>query len=191
MIPSATSIIVLAAGGSTRLGLPKQLLQYGDKSLLRTIVEKALLVQPLELIVVLGFEAERMANELEDLELRIVINREWREGIASSVRAGVNAVSAHANGALISLCDQPAVTPELFGNLISICTAEKPIAATEYHHVLGVPACYLRSVFPELLLLQGDTGAKHVIASDKTRVASYPFPDAALDVDTLGDIPNQ
>jgi molybdenum cofactor cytidylyltransferase len=191
MIPSSTSIIVLAAGSSSRLGLPKQLLQYGDKSLLRIIVEKALLVHPLEVIVVLGFEAERMANELEDLALRIVINRAWREGVASSLRAGVNSVSAQAKGALISLCDQPAVTPELFRNLISICTVEKPIAATEYNHVLGVPACYQRSVFPELLLLQGDTGAKYVIASDKARVAAYPFPEAALDVDTLGDIPNQ
>lgn len=191
MNPSTTSIIVLAAGSSSRLGLPKQLLRYKNKSLLRTIVEKALMVQPLELIVVLGFESEKMMDELKDVELRSVINGDWREGIASSVRAGINAVDAGAEGALISLCDQPALTPELLGNLILICTEENPIAATEYNQVLGVPACYKRSVFPELLSLQGDTGAKHVISLNKAHVARYPFPDAAIDVDTLDDIQNQ
>jgi molybdenum cofactor cytidylyltransferase len=191
MNPSTTSIIVLAAGSSSRLGLPKQLLQYKNKSLLKTIVEKGLMVRPLELVVVLGYEVGRMEDELKNLKLRIVINRDWREGIASSVRAGIKAVDDRADGALISLCDQPAITSELLSNLISICTDEIPIAATEYNHVLGVPACYQRSMFPELLSLQGDTGAKYIISLNKARVAGYPFPDAAIDVDTLDDIPNQ
>ena len=184
---SATSIIILAAGNSSRLGLPKQLLRYKNKSFLRLIAEKALEVQPAEVIAVLGFESDRMQHELEDLPIRIVLNREWVEGIASSVRAGINTVRSHADGALIALCDQPAVTTELLSQLIFLCSHEKPIAAAEYNQILGVPACFDRSIFPELLLLQGDTGAKRVIAQDRARVAAHPFPKAAIDIDTLED----
>lgn len=187
---ASTSIIILAAGNSSRLGLPKQLLRYKDKSLLRRIVESALEVRASEVIAVLGFSSDRMQHDFEGLPVRTVLNREWPEGIASSIRAGMNAVHPQSEAALISLCDQPAVTPELLSRLISLCSREKPIAATEYNRILGVPACFDRSIFPELLLLQGDTGAKKVIARDKTRVAAYPFPRAAMDLDTLEDYEN-
>ena len=188
---SAVSIIILAAGNSSRLGLPKQLLQYKSKSFLRHIAEKALVLRPLEVIVVLGYEPDRMQSEIEDLKIRSVLNGEWEEGIASSIRAGINAVDPHAEGALISLCDQPAVTPELLSQLISLCSHEKPIAASEYNHILGVPTCFARSIFPELLLLQGDAGAKRVIGQDSTRVTSHLFPLAAVDIDTIEDYQNQ
>ena len=184
---SSTSIIILAAGNSSRLGLPKQLLRYKNKSFLRLIAEKALEVQPAEVIAVLGFESDRMQHELEDLPIRIVLNREWVEGIASSVRAGINTVHSHADGALIALCDQPAVTTELLSQLIFSCSHEKPIAASEYNQILGVPACFDRSIFPELLLLHGDIGAKRVIAENLNRVQAYPFPQAAKDIDSLED----
>jgi molybdenum cofactor cytidylyltransferase len=188
---SSTSIIILAAGSSSRLGLPKQLLQYKNKSFLRLIADKALEVQPLEVIAVLGFASDRMRLEFEDLPIRVVLNHTWTEGIASSIRSGIGAVHSQAEAALLSLCDQPAVTPELLSKLISLCSPEKPIAATEYNHILGVPACFHRSIFPELLQLQGDTGAKRAIAQDMTRVAVHPFPQAAIDVDTLEDYQKQ
>jgi molybdenum cofactor cytidylyltransferase len=188
---SAVSIIILAAGNSSRLGLPKQLLQYEKKSLLKLIAEKALEIQPLEVIAVLGFDFDRMQKEIQDLPIRPVLNHDWREGIASSIRAGINAVDPHADGALISVCDQPAVTPELLSELISLCSHEKPIAATKYNKILGVPACYDRPIFPELLLLRGDVGAKRVIGSDVSRVAAYSFPQATIDIDTLEDYQNQ
>jgi len=188
---SATSIIILAAGNSSRLGLPKQLLLHKKKSYLRLIAEKALEVRPLEVVAVLGFASDRMQQELQDLPIRIVLNHDWMEGIASSIRAGVRAVDPHAEGALISLCDQPAVSSELLSKLISSCTHEKPIAATEYNQILGVPACFDRAMFPELLLLEGDVGAKRVIGQDRSRVISYFFPQAAIDIDTMEDYRNQ
>ncbi|MCX6143707.1 MAG: nucleotidyltransferase family protein [Ignavibacteriales bacterium] len=191
MKSSATAIIILAAGNSSRLGLPKQLLQYKNKSFLRLIAEKALEVRPLEVIAVLGFASDRMQREIDTLPIRIILNREWTEGIASSIRAGIDAVHPQAEGALISLCDQPAVSSELLSQLISLCSPEKPIAATEYNQTLGVPACLNRSIFPEVLLLQGDAGAKRVIARDRTRVAAHLFPQAAIDIDTLEDYQNQ
>jgi molybdenum cofactor cytidylyltransferase len=188
---SAASIIILAAGNSSRLGLPKQLLQYEKKSFLRLIAEKALEIQPLEAIAVLGFDFDRMQKEIHDLPVRTVLNHEWREGIASSIRAGINAVDLDAKGALISVCDQPAVTSELLNGLISLCSHEKPIAATKYDKILGVPACYDRTIFPELLLLRGDRGAKRVIGRDESRVVAYSFPQASIDIDTLQDYQNQ
>lgn len=184
---SATSIIILAAGNSSRLGLPKQLLRHKNQSFLRLIAENALRVRPSEVIAVLGFASDRMQREFEDLPVRVVLNREWTEGIASSIRAGIRAVHSQAEAALISLCDQPAVTTELLSQLISLCSHEKPIAATEYNRILGVPACFDRSIFSELLLLQGDTGAKQVIARNRNRVSAHPFPAAAIDIDTLED----
>jgi molybdenum cofactor cytidylyltransferase len=188
---SVTTIIILAAGNSSRLGQPKQLLLHKNKSLLRLIAEKALQVEPSEVVAVLGFASDRMKRELQDLPIRIVVNHKWVEGIASSVRAGINAVDPHAEGALISLCDQPAVTPELLNQLISSCSHEKPIAATQYNQILGVPACFDRSLFAELLLLQGDAGAKRVIGQDKSRVAAHFFPQASIDIDTLEDYREQ
>jgi molybdenum cofactor cytidylyltransferase len=188
---TSTSIVILAAGNSSRLGFPKQLLQYKNKSFLRLIAEKCLAVRSLEVIAVLGFESDRMRRELDEVPIRVVLNPGWREGIASSIRAGINALHPQAEGALISVCDQPAVTTELLGQLISLCSHEKPIAATDYNQILGVPACFGRSVFPELLVLQGDAGAKRVIAKDKARVLSYPFPQAAIDIDTPQDYQNR
>jgi molybdenum cofactor cytidylyltransferase len=72
-----------------------------------------------------------------------------------------------------------------------MCSHEKPIAATEYNQILGVPACFDRSIFAELLQLQGDIGAKRVIAQERIRVASCVFPEAAADIDTLEDYQNQ
>lgn len=184
---SLTAVIILAAGNSSRLGLPKQLIQYDNESLLRGIARKALATRPSEVITVLGFNSDRMRRELDDLPVRVVLNREWSEGIASSVRAGIQAVHPSAQGALISLCDQPAVTSDLLARLISLCSPEKTIAATEYNHTLGVPACFHRSLFQELLQLHGDTGAKRVIAQEPSRVTSFSFPDAATDIDTLED----
>lgn len=188
---SSASIIILAAGNSSRLGLPKQLLQSKNKSFLRLIAEMALEVRPLEVVTVLGFASDRMKQELQELSIRVAVNHEWTEGIASSIRVGVNAVDPQAEGALICLCDQPAVTSNLLSKLISLCSNEKPIAATEYNQILGVPACFSRSVFQELLLLQGDEGAKRVIGKNRSRVAAHSFPQASIDIDTLEDYQKQ
>jgi molybdenum cofactor cytidylyltransferase len=188
---SETAIIILAAGGSSRLGVPKQLLQYKNKTLLRLIAEKALEVRASEVIIVIGHESNRMQHELEDLPIRIVLNRDWTEGIASSIRAGITAMHAEVDAALICLCDQPSVTIKLLSQLVSSCSHEKPIAATSYSQILGVPACFHRVIFPELLRLRGDDGAKRVIAQDRSRVVAHHFPQAAADIDTLGDYRKQ
>lgn len=187
MIPSSTAIIILAAGGSSRMGLPKQLLQHRGKSLLRHTAETALATRPSEVVAILGFEADRMKHELDDLPVRIITNHGWQEGIASSIRAGIAEIPVTVEASLMLLCDQPFVTSDLLLRLITACTDEKPIAATGYEQTCGVPACFKRSLFAELLDLHDDVGAKRVIHRDQRRVATVPFPEAHVDIDTLED----
>lgn len=187
MNPSLTAIVILAAGGSARMGLPKQLLQHRGKSLLRHAAETALATRPSEVITILGFEADRMKHELDDLPVRLITNRGWKEGIASSIREGITEIPATVEASLMLLCDQPFVTSDLLLRLITACTDEKPIAATGYDQTYGVPACFKRSLFAELLDLQGDAGAKRVIHREQRRVTIVPFPEASVDIDTIED----
>jgi len=187
MTASATAIIILAAGNSSRLGLPKQLLEFKGKSLLRHAGEAAIAARPGEVIAIIGFESDRMKHELDDLPVRILRNDQWEEGIASSIRLGLESLPKETQAASLMVCDQPFVTSGLLAGLIAKCTAAKPIAAAAYGGTLGVPACFDRSIFPELLKLQGDSGAKSVIRRDASRTAALPFPDASIDIDTLSD----
>lgn len=187
MTNSSTAIIILAAGSSSRLGLPKQLLQHNNESLLRHSVETALSAHPAEVLVVLGFEADRMKHEVDDLPVRVVLNSSWQEGIASSIKKGIGSLPDQTGGALILLCDQPSVTTDLLQKLISSCTDERPIAATAYNQTVGVPACYRRSIFGELLQLKGDGGAKRIIEQDPNRTAIIPSSQTMVDIDTLED----
>ncbi len=187
MNSSSSAVILLAAGGSSRIGLPKQLLQLHGKSLLRRAVETALSAQPAEVVAVLGFESDRMKHELDDLPVHLVLNSHWHEGVASSIRQGLAALPASIEAAVMMLCDQPLIDSSHIKALIAACGKEKPISATAYENIVGVPACYARSVFPELLELRGDAGAKKVIQRDLSRVHTISFPEAGIDIDTLKD----
>jgi molybdenum cofactor cytidylyltransferase len=182
-----TAIIILAAGSSSRMGLPKQLLQLHGKSLLRHAADTALAAHPAEVVAVLGFESDRMKHELDDLPVRVVLNPAWQDGIASSVLEGIRALPESVETALMMLCDQPFITTELLIRLITCCSDKRPIAATGYEQSAGVTACFKRSLFPELQQLSGDQGAKGVINKDLTRVTTIPFDAANIDIDTLDD----
>jgi molybdenum cofactor cytidylyltransferase len=187
MTNSATAVIILAAGRSSRLGLPKQLLQFKGKSLLRHVAETALDAHAAEVIVILGFEADRMKHELDDLPVRIFTNADWEEGIASSIRAGITSLPATIDGALLMLCDQPFVTSDLLKSLISACGTARPIAASGYDESIGVPACFDRSLFHELTSLSGDSGARGIIGRHRDMVTTISFPQASIDIDTISD----
>lgn len=169
------------------MGLPKQLLQLRGKSLLRHVADTALAAHPAEVVGVLGFESDRMKHELDDLPVRIMLNPAWQAGIASSIKEGIASLPGTVDAALVLLCDQPFVTTELLMRLITCCTDKRPIAATGYEQTAGVPACFKRSLFPELNQLAGDHGAKQVIDKDPTRVTTIPFNAANIDIDTLED----
>lgn len=184
-------IVVLAAGGSSRLGTPKQLLMYGDRSLLRRSAETAVDARIGPVVVVLGAGAEQLSDELDGLNVAIVENAEWRNGIGSSIRAGVQRVlmgNAAGEAVVLMLCDQPLVTPNVIRRLVERYRETRaPIVACAYGDTLGVPALFDAECVDDLLRLPDGQGAKDLIASFGSRVASIHVPAAVVDVDTQDD----
>lgn len=182
-----TAAVVLAAGGSSRLGRAKQLLDFGGKPLVRHVVEAAAACSPV--IVVVGAEARGVLAALGGLEVQAVENPAWREGgMASSLRSGIHALPPQVNAAIVLLCDQPAVSCELLRTLVATQrNTGKAIVACRWKDAVGPPVLFLRNRFPLLLALSGDAGARSVLESEGDGVALVEFPGGAFDVDTPED----
>ncbi len=189
---SSLGIIVLAAGASRRLGTPKQLLLYGGKSLLRCAAETALASSCQPVVVVLGAYRQSLASELEGLPVRIVENREWEQGMGSSIRVGMEALltkpAAELEAVLLMLCDQPQVSAQTLNRLLDAHrSTDHPIVASEYGQTLGVPALFSRALFPELARLTGAEGAKQIIQRHRDQAIGVPCPEGLVDIDTPDD----
>jgi molybdenum cofactor cytidylyltransferase len=188
---SAASLfaIVLAAGASTRFGSPKQLVRISGRPLLHTAVTHASEVTGSALIVVLGSGAAELGALLKHSPGSIVINQEWREGLASSIRAGIARLPLTCAGALLLLADQAAVSADDLKRLAGTWRKQPQyIAAALYSGTVGVPAIFPRSLFPELMQLRGDAGARALLRRNAERVVRVPMPSAAIDVDTPEDL---
>jgi molybdenum cofactor cytidylyltransferase len=179
--------VVLAAGGSSRLGRPKQLLWHRGRSLLRRAAEEALASGCEPVVVVLGAEAGRLAPELAGLPVKPVVNERWADGMSTSLRLGVEALGPVVEACVLLLCDQPSVTAALLRGLVEAHRHGHRLAGCEYGDALGVPALFDRSLFPELLNLGGDRGARPVLAAHAAEAARIAFPEGVLDIDTPED----
>jgi molybdenum cofactor cytidylyltransferase len=184
-------LVILAAGSSSRMGQPKQLLPYDGESLMRRSARLGLLSGCFPVTVVLGANSLLIGTELEDLPVFVTQNPDWEAGMASSIRVGL-AHTLHVlpkvSAVIIALCDQPLVTSAFLHGLTDAFVAVgKPIVATRYGNITGVPALFSRELFDELEGLTGQEGARKLIASQPDRVHAVPFPEAALDVDTPED----
>ena len=182
---------MLAAGGSLRLGSPKQLLEYRGMSLLRNAADTAIASGCGPVVVVLGAHADSLRLELERLGVAIVENPNWRDGMGSSIRAGVEHLTGVEPGLesiLLTLCDQPLVTPEVLRSLVRRHHETRaPIVACAYGDTLGVPALFDAALADELACIPAERGARDLIASYGSRVASVHVPSAEIDVDTADD----
>lgn len=181
--------VVLAAGASTRMGTPKQLLRYEGETLLRRAALAALGAGCRPVVVVTGAHAARAGEELRGLDVLEVENGLWETGMASSVRAGLGAVEgSDADAVVFVLCDQPHVTSEIIAALIDAHRATgRRVVAAEYGEGFGVPALFGRSLFDELMRLEGQAGAKQVIKSHAREAHFLAFPEGETDVDTPED----
>jgi len=184
-----TGCLILAAGSSTRLGEPKQLLKFDGKTLLRRAAETALSSVCHPVVVILGANAERLKKEIEDLPLEIVVNKNWANGLSASIKTGVSALRAkNPDRIVLMLCDQLFVTSQTLNNLVEIHQkTRKPIVGCEYESTIGVPALFAREMFDELLDLQGDVGAKALFKKHAEKVAKTFASEAAFDVDIRSD----
>lgn len=188
---TSVGIVILAAGASTRMGMPKQLLVYQGRSLLRHAVETAIASVCRPVIVVLGADLERLQHEIKDLTVQVIENPRWAEGMGSSIQVGINALEAASDkvkAAVIALCDQPLISSQTLTGLVeAYYSIGKPIVASEYRGARGVPALFSRELFSELMALKGDQGAKQVIMRYSHEVFCVPVPEGAVDVDTPKD----
>lgn len=184
-------LILLAAGGATRMGAAKQFLPYQGRSLLRHAAEVAVASGLTPVVAVLGAQADRLEPELAGLHVEIVTNDEWAKGMGSSIRAGMRAMRAAAAGVeavVFTVCDQPLVGPDVIGRLVEgYLVTGKPVVASEYRRMLGVPALFARRYFPQLAGLADGEGAKRLIAGAGNAVHAVPFPGGAFDIDTPQD----
>ena len=182
-------LILLAAGGSRRLGQPKQLLVFQGQTLLRRAAEAAAASVCRPVVVVLGAQAERMREELAGLSVRSVVNPDWEQGLASSLRMGLAAIrDEDVAGVVVALCDQPLLTGDVLDALVtSWSESASPVAASEYGGTQGVPALFARALFPDLAALTGTEGAKKILLHHAAEVTRVPFPDGLVDIDTPED----
>ena len=184
--------IVLAAGASTRFGSPKQCARLGGETLLQRAINAATEAVGPAIRVVLGAHAADIAVSLELQADQIAINPHWAEGMASSIRAGVQHLPGDCAGALFLLADQPFVTGTSLARLVSAWrTASEGIVASRYGSVIGAPCLFPRWCFAEFETLDGDEGARAVIARHPTRVRVVEHPEAALDIDTPQQLSEQ
>jgi molybdenum cofactor cytidylyltransferase len=181
--------IVLAAGSSSRFGSAKQLVRVAGRPLLHTAVARAAEVAGTAVIVVLGAHAAELTPLLRHTQASVVINRDWREGMASSIRTGVARLPPSCTAALVLLVDQAAVTAEDLKRLVSAWRRQPEyIAAARYGTTTGVPAIFPRSTFPDLQSLRGDVGARALLHRNPDRVIRVPMASAGLDIDTPEDL---
>ncbi len=196
MIPAASGTfrfgaVILAAGASTRMGEPKQLLSLGGKPLLIRAIDAALASAAWPVVVVLGAHAELIRPLLARSPVLTAENPTWAEGMASSLRTGVTTLqqfSRSLDAAVIALCDQPALSAEVIQQLVAQHqTTGRSIVAARYNARNGAPALFLREHFRALTALTGEEGARTLLNGPSGRVAAVELPQFALDLDTRAD----
>jgi molybdenum cofactor cytidylyltransferase len=186
-----TALIILAAGSSSRLGQPKQKLFYRGKSLLRHAVEEGMASDCSDVVVVLGSNEESVRAEIDQKDVRVVVNKGWEKGMSSSIKCGINALiksNPDISQAIVMLCDQPFVDTQILNKLIAEKQLSgKAIAACTYDNTLGTPVLFDRIFFHQLLSLEGQQGAKKLVFNNQDQVVPVPFPFGKIDIDTIED----
>jgi molybdenum cofactor cytidylyltransferase len=189
----STAIIILAAGSSTRMGKPKQLLTYDHRTFLRHAAEVAVASVCRPILIVLGAYASQLQSEIDDLPVRSVTNDQWADGMGYSIQVGVGALqnddrADNTKALVLMLCDQPYVSDAVINGLVTTYHAnDKGIIASEYSGTLGVPALFGREYFDDLAAMSGTAGAKHLIAAHASDVVPVPFSKGITDIDTPED----
>lgn len=189
-----TGIIILAAGSSSRLGRPKQLLDYKGKTLLQTVINEALETSCRPVITVLGANAKEIASQHQHDQVNFVINESWENGMASSIVAGLSAIirnNSEIESIIIAVADQAFIKMSNFNNLIEKQKETgKNIIASTYAETIGTPVLFKKDYFEALLSLTGAEGAKKILKQYPQDVETVVFEHGEIDIDTETDYNN-
>lgn len=185
-----TGILILAAGNSSRLGRPKQLLDFKGKSLLRHVSQEALKISK-SVVVVTGSNHSEISKEIDDLQVKIIENLNWFEGMGSSIHIGFKQLLKlfpEIENCIISVCDQPFIDVSVFSELIQMQKdSQKGIVASKYAETLGTPVLFTDKYFQDLSNLSGHEGAKKLLHKFKNDITEIDFEKGAIDIDTQDD----
>jgi len=181
--------IVLAAGASTRMGGPKMLLPMGTGTALSAVARALLDAGLSTVVVVLGHEAERVraaAGLPDDARLRVVVNDEWRQGMASSLRRGLEACG-QAEAALVALGDQPGITADRVRRIVAAWRPDASLVLPVHEGRAGHPVLFGRRLWDELRALQGDVGGREAVLRHLAEAVQVEA-DPLADLDTEDDV---
>lgn len=186
-----TGIIILAAGSSSRLGKPKQLLVYQHRTLLQHVADEAEAAKLSPVVVVTGANASLTASSLMMKNVLLAENEGWQEGMGSSIVTGMARLLQHSKkteAVILAVCDQPYVSAALFRKLIAAKKESgKGIAASQYDGINGTPVLFTKPYFHQLQNLRGNEGARKLLKFYHHDVATVPFPQGGIDIDTEDD----
>lgn len=185
--------VLLAAGGSARLGQPKQMVKIYGQSLVRRAAIQLLALDPISLTVVTGSDADAVEKDLQDLPLGITQNDRWDQGMGGSIACGARTAAKEADGLMIVLCDQWKVDQDDLGRLVTAWTSDiSRIFCAQWKGeeslIYGPPAIFPRILIRELGELMGDRGAKPLISANRDIASFVPMVNAAYDLDTAADL---
>jgi len=184
-------LVILAAGNSSRMGQPKQLIKYHNKSFLQHAVDEANMATNNKTMVVTGANRDLLEVELRQLPVHVIYNEQWETGIASSISNGVAAlykIFPYLYGIIICVCDQPFVSSPLLNKLIEqYKQGHKGIVASHYHDTLGVPVLFGKKYFDALLALKGDEDIQTLLNEYTDDIEQIEFEQGNIDINTMQD----
>jgi molybdenum cofactor cytidylyltransferase len=190
-VHSRAAVVVLAAGGSTRFGSPKQLARWGDKTFIEQVVDTALASWAGPIVVVLGAEVEGSRAALGNRPVQVVVNEAWAQGQSNSMQAGLSALPDNIGCVIFMLVDLPGVTPELINGLINRHRQTLALLVwPEFEGRRGNPVLFDRRLFAELKEVSGDTGGKPVLLRHQAQAERVAVADPAIlqDIDRAEDL---
>jgi len=186
-----TAIVILAAGNSSRMGKPKQLLKFNGQTLLDLVINETLKTNFRPVIVVLGAYEEEIKKTQSHAGAIYVVNKDWEDGMSSSISSGLNSalkIDSEIENVIITVADQAYISSQIFEDLVrKHHQVNKNIIASAYLDTAGTPALFNKKYFKELMTLKGTDGAKKIIKRNIDDATTIPFELGRVDIDTQQD----